>query len=178
MRRDVASLPGGGYLVLAFKTDNPGSWLMHCHIVCDSLRDFICLLLTIIRLGTLQRASLFNLLSANLRLLQLSQLLTTFSRHAMPGTVGIQLANSLRMTRDFRVIMKPACNLCTMDSAIFIPIMTILQIRGRLLHWLTGAKKSCLSPITLYILTTVPHPISQPPKSFPSIQRRLSDLGS
>lgn len=25
-------LPGGGYLVLAFETDNPGAWLMHCHI--------------------------------------------------------------------------------------------------------------------------------------------------
>ena len=31
-RRDVALLPGGGYLVLAFKADNPGAWLMHCHI--------------------------------------------------------------------------------------------------------------------------------------------------
>jgi len=25
-------LPSNGYLVLAFKTDNPGAWLMHCHI--------------------------------------------------------------------------------------------------------------------------------------------------
>jgi FtsP/CotA-like multicopper oxidase with cupredoxin domain len=32
-RRDVATLPGGGYLVIAFVTDNPGAWLMHCHIV-------------------------------------------------------------------------------------------------------------------------------------------------
>jgi FtsP/CotA-like multicopper oxidase with cupredoxin domain len=31
-RRDVAMLPGGGHLVLAFKADNPGAWLMHCHI--------------------------------------------------------------------------------------------------------------------------------------------------
>lgn len=31
-RRDVALLAGSGYLVLAFKTDNPGAWLMHCHI--------------------------------------------------------------------------------------------------------------------------------------------------
>lgn len=31
-RRDVATLPGSGYLVIAFKTDNPGVWLMHCHI--------------------------------------------------------------------------------------------------------------------------------------------------
>ena len=31
-RRDVAMLPAGGYLVLAFVTDNPGAWLMHCHV--------------------------------------------------------------------------------------------------------------------------------------------------
>jgi len=31
-RRDTALLPAAGYLVLAFQTDNPGVWLMHCHI--------------------------------------------------------------------------------------------------------------------------------------------------
>ncbi|KAK0725494.1 laccase [Lasiosphaeris hirsuta] len=31
-RRDVATLPNGGYLVIAFKLDNPGAWLVHCHI--------------------------------------------------------------------------------------------------------------------------------------------------
>lgn len=25
-------VPPGGFAVIAFKTDNPGSWLMHCHI--------------------------------------------------------------------------------------------------------------------------------------------------
>jgi hypothetical protein len=25
-------LPGGGFLAIAFKPDNPGSWLLHCHI--------------------------------------------------------------------------------------------------------------------------------------------------
>ncbi|RPA99061.1 laccase 2 [Choiromyces venosus 120613-1] len=32
VRRDVALLPALGYLVIAFKNDNPGAWLMHCHI--------------------------------------------------------------------------------------------------------------------------------------------------
>ncbi len=32
IRRDVEQMPGGGWLVMAFKTDNPGCWLMHCHI--------------------------------------------------------------------------------------------------------------------------------------------------
>ncbi|KAI0893813.1 multicopper oxidase-domain-containing protein [Annulohypoxylon nitens] len=31
-RRDVALLPAGGYLVVAFKADNPGAWVFHCHI--------------------------------------------------------------------------------------------------------------------------------------------------
>lgn len=31
-RRDTATLPAAGYLVLAFESDNPGAWLMHCHI--------------------------------------------------------------------------------------------------------------------------------------------------
>ena len=31
-RRDVALLPHGGFLIIAFKADNPGAWLMHCHI--------------------------------------------------------------------------------------------------------------------------------------------------
>lgn len=31
-RRDTAILPASGYLVIAFQTDNPGAWLMHCHI--------------------------------------------------------------------------------------------------------------------------------------------------
>jgi FtsP/CotA-like multicopper oxidase with cupredoxin domain len=32
-RRDTATLPSNGYLVLGFPADNPGSWVMHCHIV-------------------------------------------------------------------------------------------------------------------------------------------------
>lgn len=31
-RRDVAMLPASGYLFIAFETDNPGVWVMHCHI--------------------------------------------------------------------------------------------------------------------------------------------------
>jgi hypothetical protein len=32
VRRDVAMLPAKGWLLIAFKTNNPGVWLMHCHI--------------------------------------------------------------------------------------------------------------------------------------------------
>ncbi|KAL8662030.1 MAG: hypothetical protein Q9202_005084 [Teloschistes flavicans] len=31
-RRDVVLLPADGTIVIAFKADNPGSWLFHCHI--------------------------------------------------------------------------------------------------------------------------------------------------
>lgn len=31
-RRDVVLLPSDGYVVIAFPTDNPGAWLLHCHI--------------------------------------------------------------------------------------------------------------------------------------------------
>jgi len=31
-RRDVANCPIGGYVVIAFRIDNPGAWLLHCHI--------------------------------------------------------------------------------------------------------------------------------------------------
>ncbi|KAF2716610.1 multicopper oxidase [Polychaeton citri CBS 116435] len=31
-RRDTATLPAGGWLIVGFPADNPGMWLMHCHI--------------------------------------------------------------------------------------------------------------------------------------------------
>lgn len=31
-RRDTFMIPGGGYTVFAFRTNNPGVWLLHCHI--------------------------------------------------------------------------------------------------------------------------------------------------
>jgi FtsP/CotA-like multicopper oxidase with cupredoxin domain len=31
-RRDTVNMPAAGWVVIAFETDNPGAWLMHCHI--------------------------------------------------------------------------------------------------------------------------------------------------
>ncbi|KAK5658990.1 hypothetical protein OQA88_1076 [Cercophora sp. LCS_1] len=31
-RRDTTMLPGNGWVAVAFRTDNPGAWLFHCHI--------------------------------------------------------------------------------------------------------------------------------------------------
>ncbi|KAF2258770.1 hypothetical protein CC78DRAFT_95840 [Lojkania enalia] len=39
-RRDTALMPGGGHVVIAFKTDNPGAWLLHCHIGWHSAMGF------------------------------------------------------------------------------------------------------------------------------------------
>jgi hypothetical protein len=35
-RRDTATWPARGYMVLAYRTDNPGTWLLHCHIAWHS----------------------------------------------------------------------------------------------------------------------------------------------
>ncbi|KAM0704513.1 hypothetical protein Q7P35_008747 [Cladosporium inversicolor] len=32
VRRDTATLPASGWLAIAFSSNNPGAWLMHCHI--------------------------------------------------------------------------------------------------------------------------------------------------
>ncbi|KAK4447317.1 multicopper oxidase-domain-containing protein [Podospora aff. communis PSN243] len=37
-RRDVVLLPRNGFVVIAFKTDNPGAWLLHCHIATHAAR--------------------------------------------------------------------------------------------------------------------------------------------
>lgn len=39
-RRDTAMLPSNGHLVIAFQTDNPGAWLMHCHIGWHTTEGF------------------------------------------------------------------------------------------------------------------------------------------
>lgn len=31
--KDTVTVPTGGYVVLRFKADNPGWWVMHCHIM-------------------------------------------------------------------------------------------------------------------------------------------------
>ncbi|KAL4218095.1 hypothetical protein ACF0H5_022831 [Mactra antiquata] len=32
IRKDTVTVPGHGYVVVRFKADNPGLWLMHCHL--------------------------------------------------------------------------------------------------------------------------------------------------
>ena len=36
LRRDTASLPPNGHIVIAFPLDNPGLWLFHCHTAWHS----------------------------------------------------------------------------------------------------------------------------------------------
>ena len=37
VRKDTVMVPGGGYVVIEFISDNPGFWFMHCHIISDLL---------------------------------------------------------------------------------------------------------------------------------------------
>lgn len=53
-RRDVVLLPGGGYIAIAFKPDNPGAWLVHCHIAWHASAGKLHIFvepMTVIRVG-------------------------------------------------------------------------------------------------------------------------------
>ena len=39
-RRDTAVMPASGWLMVAFETDNPGAWLMHCHVGFHQVEGF------------------------------------------------------------------------------------------------------------------------------------------
>jgi len=38
-------LPEGGYLIIAFQQDNPGAWLLHCHVGWHTSQGFALQLL-------------------------------------------------------------------------------------------------------------------------------------
>jgi hypothetical protein len=40
VRRDVAMLPSEGWLAMAWRRDNPGVWLVHCHIAWHADEGF------------------------------------------------------------------------------------------------------------------------------------------
>ena len=37
VRKDTVTVPGGGYAVIQFLADNPGYWIMHCHVETHTL---------------------------------------------------------------------------------------------------------------------------------------------
>jgi FtsP/CotA-like multicopper oxidase with cupredoxin domain len=39
-RRDATMIPGFGWLSIAFKNDNPGAWLFHCHVAVRIVNSF------------------------------------------------------------------------------------------------------------------------------------------
>lgn len=44
-RRDVILLPENGFIAVAMRADNPGVWLIHCHIAWHSSSgEFPCLI--------------------------------------------------------------------------------------------------------------------------------------
>ena len=40
LRRDTASMPPNGHIVIAWPLDNPGLWALHCHIPWHSSQGF------------------------------------------------------------------------------------------------------------------------------------------
>ena len=38
VRKDTIIVPGGGYVVLHFRSDNPGFWFLHCHFISHVLQ--------------------------------------------------------------------------------------------------------------------------------------------
>ncbi|EPS43758.1 hypothetical protein H072_2248 [Dactylellina haptotyla CBS 200.50] len=45
VRRDVATMPGDGFLIIAFPVDNPGMWLLHCHLAWHASQGLALLIL-------------------------------------------------------------------------------------------------------------------------------------
>ncbi|ETW83287.1 multicopper oxidase [Heterobasidion irregulare TC 32-1] len=46
VRRDTVVIPGGGYAVLRFSNDNPGVWVLHCHIAWHLAEGFLGLIVS------------------------------------------------------------------------------------------------------------------------------------
>ncbi|KAH8930456.1 multicopper oxidase [Atractiella rhizophila] len=46
VRRDTVVIPGGGYAVLRFANDNPGVWVVHCHIAWHLASGFLAAIIT------------------------------------------------------------------------------------------------------------------------------------
>lgn len=82
-RRDTAMLPAWGYVVLAFKTDNPGAWLMHCHIGWHTSEGFA--MQFVVRKRDLLRNKMIDYASLN-------GTCAAWKRHVAAG--GIVLADS------------------------------------------------------------------------------------
>ncbi|TLD07591.1 hypothetical protein PgNI_10214 [Pyricularia grisea] len=82
-RRDTAMLPAWGHVVLAFKTDNPGAWLMHCHIGWHTSEGFA--MQFVVRKDYLLRNKMIDYAALN-------STCAAWKRHVAAG--GIVLADS------------------------------------------------------------------------------------
>jgi hypothetical protein len=106
-------LPGGGWLVIGFITDNPGAWLMHCHIVSlstlysmgvlFSMGTEKWLLMHFGRLGMLARVLQFNFLREHRRL-RVHFLSPIWNLLAGNGMLGTRLLIIRKMIRGFESV--------------------------------------------------------------------------
>ena len=44
VRKDTVIIPAGGYVIISFISDNPGYWLLHCHIIIHQLEGMAVLI--------------------------------------------------------------------------------------------------------------------------------------
>lgn len=98
-RRDTVTLPTIGYVVIAFLTDNPGAWLMHCHIgwVSLPLDSHFSQAIANTTFSTQAKVSRCNLSSDQATSAPAAS--TTCNQSAMPGTRMWKKQTSSKMTR-------------------------------------------------------------------------------
>lgn len=110
-RRDVANMPPAGYLVLGFLTDNPGTWLMHCHIGWHISMGyvFILFLLLFLRVLTDLAVSHSSLSSSHSKRGPTSTTQASCSAIAPPGTTLPRPRTLSRLTRacERRITLHP-----------------------------------------------------------------------
>jgi FtsP/CotA-like multicopper oxidase with cupredoxin domain len=124
-RRDTAMLPASGYLVMAFETDNPGAWLLHCHIgTYPSYLAIAFAVLTFIQVGTHLRASLCSSLSNTTRSPELPTR-THWRVTAIDGRLTAVLSASCKMTLVYE--LQVSC--CVRVVASWAPTSKLTRFR-------------------------------------------------
>lgn len=85
-------LQSGGWIVLAWQTDNPGAWLFHCHIVCVTIILYeVIELMSDCRPGILTKDWASSFLRQLTRFRVLVRLAATLIASALLGRITIPL---------------------------------------------------------------------------------------
>ena len=110
-RRDTHMLNPGGWLVVAFPTDNPGAWLFHCHISksYSSSESLLLLVAHTAQSGTPVKAWLCNSSKAS----------TVGVSSSLRGVTSIRAAQTgMRTIPSIRLISEQRMNLVSEDACV------------------------------------------------------------